>query len=268
MVSLDDEAIEKNYLVNDKKTKRIPKKNIYPIVLFEPNDLFLFHGSPSKRRDYIDRFITQIDPQYTNILNRYEKALRQRNALLKQGITDTSKYFPWEVILSEYGASIVARRARLIEKINTLITKKYKTISNNKDVITIETHYTPLTYTSEQFLEDLSQSFNKDLIVKHTTVGPHRHDIYFKINNQPIEATASRGELRTTLLALKFIEAEIIEDIIKKKPIILLDDVFSELDEERQAQLLSLENQTIITTTEGYPAHQKRESNIKTIQLR
>ncbi len=239
----------RNFIINDKKTKRLPTKNRCPIVLFEPNDLLLLHGPPSKRRDHIDNIISQIDIQYRTILLRYEKALKQRNSLLKQGVEDRSRYFPWEVVISEYGASIITRRERLIDKINKEITKKYQKIAKNKDNITIEAQFSSKKDTTDKLLKEMEENFHKDLLIKHTTKGPHRHDINFLVNNSPASTTASRGEVRTIVLSLKFLEAEIIEEITNKKPIILLDDVFSELDEQRQKNILQSPYQTIITTT-------------------
>ncbi|NCO10954.1 DNA replication and repair protein RecF [Candidatus Saccharibacteria bacterium] len=257
----------KEVVINGKKSNRLLPKDMYPVVLFEPDDLQLLHGSPTRRRAYIDTFISQIDPLYTKIIHKYERALKQRNALLKQGIRNQAEYFAWNIALSEYGASIIARRERVINIINKTLTSTYRSISNNKDTVALHTNYTEKEYTADKLLEDLDDSFDKDLHIKHTTTGPHRHDIEYIYNHSPALTTASRGEVRTIILSLKFIEAEIIEEITNKKPIILLDDVYSELDQYRQKQLLSLKNQTIISTTEVPDTYTGKKTNIKMIRL-
>lgn len=241
----------KEFLVNGKKSTRLLYKNKYPVVLFEPDTTQIVYGTPSKRRDYIDNLIQQVDPLYSKILSTYEKALRQRNNLLKQGSQNDSLYFPWDLILSEYGASIIARREKMAALINNKLTNIYQEISNNKDEIKIETAANKEDFNQDKLLKMFEESLNKDLLVKHTTIGPHRHDIFIYINDSIASKIASRGETRTIILALKHIESLIIEEITGKKPIILLDDVFSELDEKRQKDLLEItnENQTIITTT-------------------
>jgi len=254
---------QKEFYVNGKKTHRLLFKDKYPIVLFEPDTTQILYGSPSRRRDYIDSIISQIDSQYSKIQATYDKALRQRNSLLKQGVSDSIHYFPWDITLSEYGSSIIARRERIIKKINETIEDVYRSISKNKDSITISTDYTEEEYTNKKLFDDLSKYFNKDRIIKHTTVGPHRHDFNIYINNKPVATTASRGEARTIILALKFIETKIIEEIVEKKPIIILDDVYSELDDTRQRNLITSDNQYIITST--HPIEGLK--NTKTINL-
>lgn len=259
----ENKTKQKEFTIHDKKSYRLLFKNKCPIVLFEPETTQILYGSPAKRRDYIDTLISQIDPQYNKICTTYEKALRQRNSLLKQGISDTSYYFPWDVTLSEYGASIVARRERIIKKINKTLTDVYRDIAKNKDSVSITTDYTEKKYTNKKILDDLTTHFERDRIIKHTTTGPHRHDLTIIINDAPVATTASRGEARTIILALKFIETAIIEEVVRKKPIIILDDVYSELDDTRQKNLITNDNQHIITTT--HPI--KNLKNAKTITL-
>lgn len=257
---------KKEFIIFDKTLSRLTSKNKLPVVLFEPDDLQLLSGSPSKRRDFIDTLITHIDPQYSQIMKKYERALQQRNSLLKQGIRNPEYYFSWNITLAEYGASIIARRARIIEKINQVITQEYKNISHTSDEIKIITAYTPDIYTPEKLLEDLDASFEKDLLIKHTTTGPHRHDITITINDQSSSTTASRGEVRTIILSLKFIELVVIEEITHQQPTLLLDDVFSELDEDRQKNLLNSTYQTIVTTT-MLPDTLKSAKNCKIIKI-
>lgn len=239
----------KQFVIDNKTHYRLSPTYKYPVVLFEPEDLRLLNGSPVRRRQFIDRFISQLDPQYGMSLRRYERALRQRNVLLKQSATSDS-LFAWDVSLSEYGAYIVDQRIRFIDELNQRLNITYETIAHADD--TVRVYYSQSTHsnTKQKLLSELHHHVERDKILGFTSTGPHRHDVLFEFNSSPALSVASRGEVRSIVLALKFLEVGIIEQITGKKPIILLDDVFSELDEHRQNQLISLtkENQIIITS--------------------
>jgi DNA replication and repair protein RecF len=239
----------KQFIIDGKSHHRMPVRHKYPIVLFEPEDLRLLNGSPVRRRQFIDRFISQLDPKYSMSLRRYERALRQRNVLLKQRAPSNS-LFAWDVSLSEYGAYVVDQRIRFISELNQQLNTTYETIARAGDIVCIRYSQPTESNTSQKLLADLHLSAEKDAILGFTSSGPHRHDVLFDFNDAPAVSTASRGEVRSIVLALKFLEVDIIEKITDKKPIILLDDVFSELDTYRQNQLISLtkENQIIITS--------------------
>lgn len=251
IITFDPEkaSAKKQFIVHGKKSARLTPKDKFPTILFEPTDLQLLQGSPTRRREYIDRLIAQVEPTYTTILSRYERALRQRNNLLKQGISDASQLFAWNLTLSDYGAKIIARRARMVSLLNEQITKQYQIIAQNADTVSIEYIHSENNSTSQQLFKKLEESIEKDRILKHTSTGPHRHDITFVFNNKPAITTTSRGEVRSILIALKYIERNIIIDTLGIEPIVLLDDVFSELDEGRQEQLTIGTGQHIITTT-------------------
>lgn len=239
----------KQFVIDGKNHYRLTPQYKYPVVLFEPEDLRLLNGSPVRRRQFIDRFISQLDPQYGISLRRYERALRQRNALLKQQ-TSNDSLFAWDVSLSEYGAYIVDQRIRFIEELNERLNDTYETIAQAEDKVRVFYSQSVHVNTQQKILADLHYHAERDKILGFTSTGPHRHDVLFEFNNSPALSVASRGEVRSIVLALKFLEVGIIEKITNKKPIILLDDVFSELDEHRQNQLISLtrENQIIITS--------------------
>lgn len=255
---------KKQFIVDDKTTYRLPQKEKYPVVLFDPDDLRLIHGSPSRRRQYIDRFIGQLNPLYTTSLHKYERALRQRNNLLKQPTTNDA-LFVWDVAISEYGSYIIEQRIEFIEQINSQLSDVYSKIAKKTDNISVHYSHTFIGDIKQKILNELHQNTEKDKILGNTSVGPHRHDVVFHFNDSPALTTASRGEIRTIILALKFLEVDIVEKITEKKPIILLDDVFSELDETRQQALSnSIKNyQTIITTTHLIPG----KNDYKQIQL-
>lgn len=239
----------KTFVIDDKTTARMPVAAVYPTVLFEPDDLRLLHGSPSRRRQFIDRFIAQIHPSYTRIIHRYERALQQRNKLLKSGGNHAS-LFAWNVSLSEYGAHIIDARVRLIEQLNAGLQTTYDTIAQSKDMVSIHYSHTLIDHTQQKLLSELEAHYERDRILGVTTVGPHRHDVLFRFNDSPAISVASRGEARTVILALKFLEVDIIQNLTGQPPIVLLDDVFSELDERRQTHLATkFKNHQIIMTS-------------------
>jgi len=239
----------KQFIIDSKVHYRLTPQYKYPVVLFEPEDLRLLNGSPVRRRQFIDRFISQLDSQYGVSLRRYERSLRQRNALLKQQMPSDS-LFAWDVSLSEYGAYIIDQRIRFINKLNQRLNDTYETIARANDKVRIYYSQDVYSNTKQKLLADLHQYVERDKVLGFTSTGPHRHDVLFEFNNSPALSVASRGEVRSVVLALKFLEVDTIEQLTSKKPIILLDDVFSELDEHRQNQLISLtkENQIIITS--------------------
>lgn len=237
---------KKQFVIDGKANYRLLDKFKYPIVLFEPDDLRLLNGSPTRRRQFIDRFIAQLDPQYGLSLRRYERSLKQRNALLKRD-ADSSSMFAWDISLSEHGAYIIKQRQAFIEGLNTRLNDVYGAIAHTKDSVAVRYSHKD---TAQHLLAELHQSAGRDRLLGYTSVGPHRHDLLFEFNGSPALSVASRGEVRSVVLALKFLEVETIEQRTGKNPLILLDDVFSELDKERQNYLVDLtkKNQIIITS--------------------
>lgn len=244
-------SCRKKFIIDEKNMYRLSPKYKYPVVLFEPEDLRLLHGSPSRRRQFIDRFISQLDAHYQTALQKYERALRQRNSLLKNRNFRFDQLFVWNVTLSEYGAYIIEKRIAFIERINSKLNDAYNKIAKSEDVISIHYSHTHIGDIKQKLLNDLHGHIERDKVMGFTSTGPHRHDVIFQYNGVSALEVASRGEVRSIVLALKFIEVEIIEQIVNEKPIILLDDVFSELDGLRQKQLLISNNQTVIATTDN-----------------
>jgi DNA replication and repair protein RecF len=243
-------AKRKQFVVDDKTTIRLPAASHYPVVLFEPDDLRLLHGSPSRRRQFIDRFAGQLVPGYSRVLHRYERALLQRNKLLKQHAVNDS-LFAWNVSLAKYGAAIIDTRVRIIERLNSKLNEVYGTIAQTNDTISIHYSHTLIDNTEQKLLGELEARIDRDRFLGYTGIGPHRHDVLFEFNDTPAISSASRGEVRTTILALKFLEVDIIEEVTGMRPIVLLDDVFSELDEKRQTHLATSfrDHQIIMTST-------------------
>lgn len=247
--------LTKEYEIDNNTYKRLPAAKTLPIVLFEPNDLQLLHGSPEQRRDFIDTILLQIDPSYSAALRHYKRVLAQRNALLKQQRTPSSdQFFVWNLRLSELGGVIATTRYELLKRFNELVSGLYSSIAAADTEVSLEyaTKFTIQTYETS-LLHALEKSFEKDLQRGFTGSGPHRDDIAFTINNRPANETASRGEIRTLVLVLKMLEAQFIEETRGQRPTLLLDDVFSELDGRRRQALVSFlaSYQAFITTTDA-----------------
>ena len=240
---------KKQFLVDGNKKARLSANLRIPVVLFEPDDLQLLSGSPTRRRNFLDYFLSQIFPSFQLALARYNKALKQRNNLLKRDNVSKDELFPWNLMLAEYGAEIISKRQDFLELLNSKIEEVYFEISGVKDEIEID--YLGEKVSKNEILAILSENIERDKILGYTNFGPHKHDIQFIFNKKPAQNVASRGENRSLVLALKFIETDILADLTSKRPIVLLDDVFSELDDDRQKLLTKhfSKYQTIITST-------------------
>lgn len=224
-------------------------------VLFEPNDLTLASGSPDKRRKYLDYILCQTDKAYLKELIRYRKILKQRNELLANFNIGSVKQqiFAWDIQLAEAALQIYNRRAGLIKYFNQIIDDIYSQIAGKPIGLNLE--YLPTVsgdYGSE-FMNTLVANLTSDLAVGYTTIGPHREDFKIKFSDKDINTVASRGELRTAILVLKLAELTYTEEKSGQKPILLLDDVFSELDAQRRGFLVKRLKgyQSLITTTDA-----------------
>lgn len=244
------DGVKKKFLVGDKKAARLPVKYKHPVVLFLPSDLELVEASASKRRDYFDRIIAQLDAKYSSSLWRYEKAMQQRNKLLKQEYLDEAALFSWNLLMAKYGVEIRKKRFELATEINERLTMVYRSIAENTD--TVELVYGSYTEESSEseYLRLLSMDYERDKLTGHTNFGVHRDSWGFRFNGVEADGNASRGEMRSIILALKFIEADLLFETYGERPTVLLDDVFSELDDGRQRALIKNfeHNQVILTS--------------------
>ena len=260
-----NKGIAINGLKIDKITNFIGNSNI---IFFAPEDLNIIKEGPSKRRKFIDIFICNIDKIYSINLSKYNKILNQRNNLLKT-IKQTQKkqlietLDSWDIELVKYGREIIKKRNEIINILNQKIYEKHYFISGNKEEI--KTYYEN-NINEEEFLTQLKNKKEEDLKYSNTQIGPHRDDIKFEINNIDIRKYGSQGQQRTAALSIKLAELEMIKNIKQDNPILLLDDVFSELDEERKTYLVeNIKNiQTIITTT-GIDKELLKQLNPKTL---
>ncbi len=262
---------KRELVVNQEKLKRnFDFLGVVNSVLFSSLDLDLVKGSPEYRRNWVDNLLVQLEPIYASIHKEYHHILRQRNALLKQikkqGITKHNSLPQstkielnlWDEKLAENGARVTRRRARVLTRLEPLAKFWHSQISHKTEKLQLI--YQP----NVPWLEDnpekiktairqqLEQKINVAINLGSTVVGPHRDEIEFQINHTVARAYGSQGQQRTLVLALKLAELQLIEQIIGEPPLLLLDDVFAELDLQRQQQLLeSLGDrfQTLITTT-------------------
>ena len=266
---------KKQFLVEDKRTARLPKKYRYPVVLFLPDDLHLVATSPTKRRGYFDRVIAEFDEAYSSSLAKYEKTLKQRNDLLKKyaknndrcsgvdlngdGINNyrrvdvgVSDFFSWNILLAKYGLEIRDKRQKYLDKLNTVFNQVYYSIAESNDQVFLKLDLFGGEISEAEYFNRLKSEFSRDVILGHTGFGIHRDDFVFLFNGKEADGTASRGERRSMILAMKFIEADLIFQETGKKPVVLLDDVFSELDNTRQKCLVRnfKDNQVIITSVD------------------
>lgn len=238
--------------VNESKIKRATDLlGILNVVLFSPEDLSIIKSGPSERRRFVDIELCQIDKIYLYNLSKYNKALDQRNKLIKD-IGNDSKLIDtldvWDEQLFIYGQEIIKRRREFVNKLNEIIFEIHKKLTNEKE--NIEIIYEP--NTDEKSLKlSLKKNQIKDIKNKNTSVGPQRDDVSFLINGIDIRKYGSQGQQRTAALSLKLSEIEIIKLKTGHTPVLLLDDVLSELDSERQNYLLNTigDIQTIITCT-------------------
>ena len=250
-----NDAVKKTFEIGGQQYQRLSLPKTLPTVVFEPNHLLLLIGSPELRRAYLDDLIEQTTPGYGTVRRAYRRVLSQRNALLKKGYSVAkSQIFVWDLRLSELGGKIASERMKLTEHINEQATTIYQSLSNTKASVAVsyQPSCDPQQYETS-LLKHLESSLERDCLLGFTNVGPHRDDIKIVLNDQSADDTASRGETRSLVLMLKLIELEQLERVRGLTPLLLLDDVFSELDGARRHALTShLEKyQTFITTTDA-----------------
>ncbi len=246
-----DRAGKKFVKLDGVKIKRASEllKNVY-IVIFSPEDLKIVKDEPEKRRKFIDRELCQIKPSYYDSLSNYKKVLLQRNTYLKEETVDPSILDIWDMQLAEYGKRVMRHRSEFIEKLDFISSEIHGKITDGRENLSIK--YAPNVDFKDDLYEILKKSCDNDMRQRTTTRGPHKDDLEFFIDSINVRSFGSQGQQRTCALSLKLAEIKIIEDETGEKPVLLLDDVMSELDSMRQKFLIkSLEDiQLFITTTE------------------
>lgn len=224
---------------------------ILHMISFSPEDLNIIKEGPSRRRKFLDMELSQMDRIYLSDLAKYHRILKQRNQLLKDICfrPDLEKTLSvWDEQMAVYGAKITEQRDRFMKEINAVMINIHEKISGGAEKLVLE--YEPGCDPS-RLKEDLEKYRSKDIHTGMTSCGPHRDDICFRINGMDIRKYGSQGQQRTAALSLKLAEIELVKKMIRDTPVLLLDDVLSELDSGRQNDLLDslCEVQTIITCT-------------------
>ena len=224
------------------------------VVMFSSEDLDIVKRSPSERRKFLDMQLCQIDPLYMDNLVNYNKILDQRRELFKRADEDgdlhefNSTLDIWDLQLCDYGSRIIKRRRQFIDELNEIIFDIHYDITGGREKLKIV--YEP-SANEDTYFEELLKNREKDRFYKQTHMGPHRDDMSFYDGNTDLKIYGSSGQQRSCALSLKLSEIYIIEKIKKEKPVLLLDDVLSELDRNRQNQLIKCldDIQTLITCT-------------------
>lgn len=259
----DDEQVRVVARLAPRKSKQFERNAVkisrstllgrHPVVLFEPNDLNLLAGSPERRRRYLDVVLTQTDSHYRQNFLTYRRLLKQRNSLLWRNKRSPimqldDQLFILETQLAPLAEEISQHRSVVLKDIEKILTKIVPRIARRDHDLKIQ-----FIEKSSDYMQRILAARDRDLAVGSTTVGPHREDWSLWFDGHPIQSTASRGETRTALLALKLAELAYVKEKSEgRQPLLLLDDVFSELDESRRRQLISelSEIQTVITSTD------------------
>jgi len=247
--------VVRTYEIDGNQYKRLNLAKTIPVVVFEPNNLNILTTSPESRRNFLDELLEKIKPGFKEKRRQYKRVLYQRNALLKTGIRNAqNNLFVWNLRLSELGEYIFNNRIELIDTINQFAGEIYNELSITKSTVSFEyvTKLNKNNYASD-LIKSLERNINTDIERGFTSSGPHRDDFDLILNNHMASETASRGEMRTLMLVCKILETRVIEKSRSIKPILLLDDVFSELDGGRRQALTNFlkEYQTFITTTDA-----------------
>ena len=224
---------------------------IVNVVLFSPEDLSIIKSGPDKRRRFIDITLCQIDKEYLFALSSYNKIVNQRNKLLKSfdsgsDIRETLNI--WDEQLVNYGSQVIKKRESFLNEIGETINDVHKNLTGRDDILTVKYEKD---VDENEYRDRIISLRDRDIRYKSTSAGPHRDDVSFNIDGRDVRKYGSQGQQRTVALSLKLSEIEIIKKYTNDTPILLLDDVLSELDMKRQKFLLETlgDTQTIITCT-------------------
>lgn len=271
-IELTAERNRRRFLVNGDAAKSKNFIGCLNSVMFSPEDLFMLRGAPAGRRQFLDGEISQAAPVYFENLSKYNRIVNQRNSLLKKIRDDGARQSDltmWNEHLAQYAASVALYRIIAVDRINDFANSIYKNIAAQFENFSIVYHFknvecdVPLEdFHSATFRKNLLAWYRKnidertarDISRGNTGFGPHLDDLRFFINGRELKTYASQGQLRTAALSLKLSELEFLRTARGEYPVLLLDDVMSELDAERRTQLLAFlkwkKIQTIITATE------------------
>jgi DNA replication and repair protein RecF len=214
----------------------------YCAVSIAPEDIEILKGGPSTRRAFLDMYLSQASPDYLAVLGDYQRALAQKNAFLKQERVPDEN--PYDDLLVDYGVKIIAVRRRFLEALKSPVADIYRRLASGQDLTLT---YTPSVTTTSSDIEDLKNSFRqklkqyreKEKVLQSALVGPHRDDFEITIGMLPARAFGSQGELRSAAVSLKLALFEYLKEVRRVTPVLLLDEIFAELDDVRREKLVA-----------------------------
>lgn len=274
--------------INGVRKRALDLLGLLPVVLFLPEDINLIAGPPSGRRRYLNLLICQMDREYCRHLDAYNKVVSRRNAQLRalQGKPfDENLIAYWDEALVEHGAHVIHRRQEVIARLDVLAREQHRLLAGHEGRLRVEyrpaldlsesghavpreqlalklpaqpvayvpQRVLPVSHLQKRFSEQIAAMRSRELEAGMTLVGPHRDDVVFLLDGRDVRTYGSRGQQRTTALALKLAEVRVLEEALGASPLLLLDDVMSELDEERRSRVLQVVAavpQAILTTTD------------------
>ena len=231
-------------------------------IYFSPNEIKIISQSPQERRRFLDIDLSQTDKNYFYSLSRFNKALQQRNNLLKQArtleeVNDT--VFVWDKQIADEGARVIAKRKSFCDKLKIYAKQSHETLTHGQEELTLE-YVTQVKGESaneiaQNYLKLLQSNVERDFQLRHTSVGCQRDDVALSVNGVDVRSFGSQGQLRTTALSLKLAELQIFKNLIGEYPVLILDDVLSELDIDRQRRLLNFDAdlQILLTSATEIP---------------
>ena len=234
---------KKHLFVNDVKEKKFKHHVGYiPMVLLKPDDIKLTYGSPSIRRKFIDILISQLSPRYMDDLMRYGRVVKHKNSLYNTQMVDKNQIDIWNEKLIEYGTPIIEKRIDVIKELKVLTNEMYQLISGREEDVDVKYSTFVVDDIKSEFTVKLTEAYDKELRYKNSIIGPHRDDLAFSINSKNVGDYGSQGENKTFLISLKLAELKLLSKYLDEKPILLFDDIFSELDQGRINRLMDYVN--------------------------
>ena len=237
----------------------------YPLLVFLPDDTFMFYRGPSQRRNFLNTTLTAL-PHYFSSLVQYHRALRQRNAALKTA-SQASDLEVWNRLLVEHSEPIWNQRRLFIDFLTMQLPQVYRDIGGEEG--RLEIRFVPGVNTSADFLATLAQAWPQETRYKHTLYGAHRDDMTIWYEGHQVQTALSRGQMRLLVIALKIVAYRYVEKLTGEEPLFLLDEVLSELDDGRQRRLLGhLPSSQILLTCTRLPAELKKRADVHMIDLR
>lgn len=251
-----DRETNKRVAINGLAVSRMSElMGVCPVVLFCPDGLRIVKDAPADRRRFMDISLCQISKAYFSALSQYGKILQSRNKLLKSGGANDNTLAPWDELLSAVGAKIVKSRRGFVRELTPIAAERHAFLSGAKEKLTLEYEGAEgdgVEHIQAALLDMFRADREDDLRLKYTHSGPHKDDIKISVDGADARAYGSQGQQRTAALAMKLAEQRLLTDVLGTSPVLLLDDVFSELDAARRAKLLAALDgfQSVITTTD------------------